>query len=101
MIVWDIINECGLYRLKGHKDAITQALLLKKKNLLVTRSVRLIFFSFCSNLRSRVIACLFHGQNLEGKKKERELRKCFMHFHKHLKLLVLLPSFTPARRTAL
>lgn len=59
------------------------------------------FFSFCSNLRSRVIACLLHGQNLEGKKKERELRKCFVHFHKHLKLLVLLPSFTPARRTAL
>lgn len=37
MIVWDVINECGLYRLKGHKDAITQALLLKNKNLLVTR----------------------------------------------------------------
>lgn len=37
MIVWDIINECGLYRLKGHKDIVTQALFLKDRNLLVTR----------------------------------------------------------------
>ena len=37
VIVWDVINECGLYRLKGHKNAITQALFLKDKNLLVTR----------------------------------------------------------------
>ncbi|MEQ2208405.1 hypothetical protein XENOCAPTIV_028845, partial [Xenoophorus captivus] len=37
VIVWDIINECGLYRLRGHKDIITQALFLKDKNLLVTR----------------------------------------------------------------
>jgi U3 small nucleolar RNA-associated protein 12 len=37
VIVWDVINECGLYRLKGHKDAVTQALFLKDKNLLVTR----------------------------------------------------------------
>uniref|UniRef100_A0A8C9TQ69 WD repeat domain 3 n=1 Tax=Scleropages formosus TaxID=113540 RepID=A0A8C9TQ69_SCLFO len=36
VIVWDLINECGLYRLKGHKDAVTQALFLKDKNLLVT-----------------------------------------------------------------
>lgn len=36
VIVWDIINECGLYRLRGHKDVITQALFLKDKNLLVT-----------------------------------------------------------------
>ncbi|KAF7649870.1 hypothetical protein LDENG_00134890, partial [Lucifuga dentata] len=38
VIVWDIINECGLYRLRGHKDVITQALFLKDKNLLVTSS---------------------------------------------------------------
>lgn len=37
VIVWDIINECGLYRLRGHKDVITQALFVKDKNLLVTR----------------------------------------------------------------
>lgn len=37
VIVWDIINECGLYRLKGHKDVITEALFLKDKNILVTR----------------------------------------------------------------
>lgn len=37
MIVWDIINESGLYRLKGHKDAITEVLFLEDKNLLITR----------------------------------------------------------------
>lgn len=37
VIVWDVINECGLFRLKGHKDSITQALFLENHNLLVTR----------------------------------------------------------------
>ncbi|MEE6527253.1 hypothetical protein FKM82_028505, partial [Ascaphus truei] len=36
VIVWDVINESGLYRLKGHKDAVTQALFFKEKNLLIT-----------------------------------------------------------------
>uniref|UniRef100_A0A5F8H4M2 WD repeat domain 3 n=1 Tax=Monodelphis domestica TaxID=13616 RepID=A0A5F8H4M2_MONDO len=36
VIVWDVINESGLYRLKGHKDAITQVLFLREKNLLIT-----------------------------------------------------------------
>lgn len=40
VIVWDVINESGLYRLKGHKDAVTQVLFLKEKNLLVTRWAR-------------------------------------------------------------
>lgn len=37
VIIWDVINESGLYRLKGHKDAVTQALFLRERNLLVTR----------------------------------------------------------------
>lgn len=37
VIVWDVINESGLYRLRGHKDAVTQALFLKERNLLITR----------------------------------------------------------------
>lgn len=37
VIMWDIINECGLYRLKGHKDEVTQVLFLENKNLLITR----------------------------------------------------------------
>lgn len=36
VIVWDVINESGLYRLRGHKDVITQVLFSKEKNLLVT-----------------------------------------------------------------
>lgn len=37
VIVWDVINESGLYRLRGHKDAVTRALFLKGRNLLITR----------------------------------------------------------------
>ncbi|KAM7318199.1 hypothetical protein ACRRTK_022936 [Alexandromys fortis] len=36
VIIWDVINESGLYRLKGHKDAVTHALFLRERNLLVT-----------------------------------------------------------------
>lgn len=39
VIVWDIVNECGLYRLKGHKGLVTKALFFRNKNLLVTRFV--------------------------------------------------------------
>lgn len=37
VIVWDIVNESGLYRLRGHKDVVTQALFLRDRNLLVSR----------------------------------------------------------------
>ena len=37
MIVWDIVNESGLYRLKGHKGQITQVQFLKQKDVLITR----------------------------------------------------------------
>ncbi len=35
--MWDIINEAGLYRLRGHKGNITQARFLHSHNLLITR----------------------------------------------------------------
>jgi len=37
VIVWDIVNESGLYRLKGHKGLITQAAFFKNRNILVSR----------------------------------------------------------------
>ena len=36
IILWDIVNECGLFRLKGHKGLITQARFMSKKNILIT-----------------------------------------------------------------
>lgn len=38
VIVWDTVAETGLYRLKGHRDAVTGAWLLVRRNLLVTCS---------------------------------------------------------------
>ena len=37
VIIWDIINEAGLFRLKGHKGPVTQALFMKEKNIMITR----------------------------------------------------------------
>ncbi|XP_018493738.1 WD repeat-containing protein 3 [Galendromus occidentalis] len=37
IITWDIINECGLYRLRGHKGPITQVKFLSR-NILVSSS---------------------------------------------------------------
>ena len=37
VVVWDIINESGLYRLRGHKGMISQAQFLATKNILITR----------------------------------------------------------------
>ena len=36
VIVWDVVNECGLFRLKGHKGPITRVRFLKDKNVLVS-----------------------------------------------------------------
>ncbi|XP_056016020.1 WD repeat-containing protein 3-like isoform X2 [Ostrea edulis] len=38
VIVWDIVNESGLFRLKGHKGQITQVVFLKERNVIVSSS---------------------------------------------------------------
>ncbi|KAF0990874.1 hypothetical protein HZS_1487 [Henneguya salminicola] len=38
IIIWDILNECGLYRLKGHNGPITACKFLKTCNILITSS---------------------------------------------------------------
>lgn len=38
IIVWDIVNECGLYRLKGHKGPITSLSFDNERNVLVSSS---------------------------------------------------------------
>ena len=37
MVVWDLVNESGLYRLKGHKGPITHCHFLQDKNMLISR----------------------------------------------------------------
>ncbi|PIK61621.1 putative WD repeat-containing protein 3 [Apostichopus japonicus] len=38
VIVWDVVSECGLYRLKGHKGMITDITFMKEHNILITSS---------------------------------------------------------------
>ena len=38
VIVWDVINECGLYRLKGHKGPLTSLSFDDERNVLVSSS---------------------------------------------------------------
>ncbi|CAF0833995.1 unnamed protein product [Brachionus calyciflorus] len=36
LVIWDLVGECGLFRLKGHKSPITKAVFMTKRNLLVS-----------------------------------------------------------------
>lgn len=36
LVVWDLVGECGLFRLKGHKAPITQTLFMSKRNILIS-----------------------------------------------------------------
>ncbi|PFX34624.1 WD repeat-containing protein 3 [Stylophora pistillata] len=38
VIVWDTVNEAGLYRFKGHKGLITECYFMKSQNVLITSS---------------------------------------------------------------
>ncbi|XP_020626652.1 WD repeat-containing protein 3-like [Orbicella faveolata] len=38
VIVWDTVNEAGIYRLKGHKGLITQCSFMRSQNILITSS---------------------------------------------------------------
>ena len=37
VIVWDIVSEAGLFRLRGHKGEVTQCRFLTCRNVLITR----------------------------------------------------------------
>ena len=37
VILWDVVNETGMFRLKGHKDSITQCYFLDNANVIITR----------------------------------------------------------------
>lgn len=39
VIVWDVVSESGLFRLKGHKGEVTKVEFLKERNVLLTRYV--------------------------------------------------------------
>ena len=36
-MIWDIVNESGMFRLQGHKGLITQAKFMDCANILITR----------------------------------------------------------------
>lgn len=36
IVIWDLVGECGLFRLKGHKSPITKAIFMTKRNLLIS-----------------------------------------------------------------
>ncbi|GFO18745.1 WD repeat-containing protein 3, partial [Plakobranchus ocellatus] len=38
VILWDIVSEAGLFRLRGHKKEITQVAFLKHRDVVVTSS---------------------------------------------------------------
>jgi WD40 repeat protein len=65
VIVWDIVNESGLYRLKGHKGQITQAMFLKEKNVIVSRCVDGTAILFCSDfcIGNKFTLCSKFNQN--------------------------------------
>ena len=36
VVLWDVVNEAGLYRLRGHSKEVMQARFLSERNLLIT-----------------------------------------------------------------
>jgi U3 small nucleolar RNA-associated protein 12 len=36
LVMWDLVNESGLFRLRGHKAQITQAIFMSNANILIT-----------------------------------------------------------------
>jgi U3 small nucleolar RNA-associated protein 12 len=37
IVVWDLVGECGLFRLKGHKAPLTAVSFMRNRNLLLSR----------------------------------------------------------------
>jgi U3 small nucleolar RNA-associated protein 12 len=36
IVIWDLVGECGLFRLKGHKAPITKAIFMTERNILIS-----------------------------------------------------------------
>ena len=41
LVLWDLVGECGLFRLKGHKAPISKALFMSRTNVLISWLVEL------------------------------------------------------------
>jgi U3 small nucleolar RNA-associated protein 12 len=37
LVVWDLVGECGLFRLKGHKAPVAKAIFMSKRNVIISR----------------------------------------------------------------
>ncbi len=44
LVIWDLVEECGLFRLKGHKAPISNAIFMNKHNIVISWLVKLIIF---------------------------------------------------------
>lgn len=36
VVLWDLVGECGLFRLKGHKAPISKAIFMSRQNVLIS-----------------------------------------------------------------
>ncbi len=36
LVIWDLVEECGLFRLKGHKSPVSNAIFMTKHNIVVS-----------------------------------------------------------------
>ena len=46
VIIWDVINEAGLYRLQGHKGPVTNVAFMKSRSNVVVSSSKDTFIKF-------------------------------------------------------
>ena len=54
LVIWDLVGDCGLFRLKGHKAPITKAIFVSKRNILISR-----FASFKKICKSKICYILY------------------------------------------
>jgi WD40 repeat protein len=46
IVVWDLVGECGLFRLKGHKAPIAKVIFMNKKNVIISRYLIILLKKF-------------------------------------------------------
>ena len=62
MIVWDTVNECGLFRLNGHKGSVTHLQFTHDGNYLISRYVGWFIFDLCCRFRDFCFFTVFSSK---------------------------------------
>ena len=47
IVIWDVVAEAGMYRLRGHKGQVTQARFMQRCNVVISRCARILFICVC------------------------------------------------------